>query len=72
MEFLNLLANFAPPIGQQRAELCLTDPPLCREGFSEKDILKLFRVRGTKADKDLYLPELQGLLLLPLFCRDHS
>lgn len=47
MEILNLLANFAPPIGQQRAELCLTDPPLCREGFSEKDILKLFQVIGT-------------------------
>lgn len=47
MEFLNLLANFAPPIRQQGAELCLTDPPLCREGFSEKDILKLFQVRGT-------------------------
>ena len=67
MDLLKLVANLTgckhplliPPSGQQKAELCPTDPPLCREGFLEKD-LSLDYPKWEEPKHGGYLPELQG------------
>lgn len=60
-----------PPSGPRRAESCLANPPLCRDVFLEMDST-LGSSRPEEPKPGGYLPEFQGLLPLPLFCRGGS